>query len=383
MWYNLSNVTSDAGVDRPVVDDVSTRRHAISANEVTSLSMVLSTVSAIQLCAGCAVEFETRVTLGSRDDPAGPGFLAEVLDVGDQGYLVSSEVLGGVVIVYDSEGRYQRELTREGEGPGELSAPPHFAIGTGGILMLEPGNNRLHLFSRELEFIRTFQVPGAYRVGPIQPDPATDGWLVGYRGEDWAETGILLLDQEGNVVRSMQPGEGAANLRGWQAAIRGTDGMIWTVSLFGLVELYDEDLAPLGSIQLELPGMEGWEAPRDGPVGWPAQVTDIRLAPDGSGLWVFAMAPEERFAALSVEELRDEIAANAGAVEQIADAYVYWVRLDPDGLTPVGMDNFDTLVRPLGDGDLAFDLFETPDGNRRVRVGRLSLTRTAPNTPDS
>lgn len=195
------------------------------------MSVILNTVSAIQLCAGCAVEFESRVTLGARDDPAGPGFFAEVLDMGDQGYLVSSDILGGVVIVYDSEGRYQRELTREGEGPGELIAPPVFASGTGGILMLEPGSNRLHLFSRDLDLIRTFQVPGALRVGPVQPDPATDGWLVGYRGED--SFGILLLDQQGNVVRSMQPGEGSANLRGWQAAIRGTDGMIWTASPFG------------------------------------------------------------------------------------------------------------------------------------------------------
>lgn len=347
------------------------------------MSMVLSTVSAIQLCAGCALEFETRVTLGSRDDPAGPGFFAEVLDVGDQGYLVSSEVLGGVVLVYDSEGRYQRELTREGEGPGELSGQPRFASGPGGVIMLEPGSPRVHLFSRELEFIRTFLIPGVSVVWSVRSDPATGGWLAGYLGEDFVETGVLLLDQEGNVVRSIQAGEGADSVRGWQSVIRGTDGMIWRAALFGRVELLDEDLALLGSIQLELPGMEGWEPPREGGGGWLAQVNDIRLAPDGSGLWVFAMAPEEKLAALSVEELRDEIVANAGAVEQVADAYVYWVRMDPDGLTVVGMDNFDTLVRPLGDEDLAFDLFETPDGNRRARVGRLRLTRTAPDTPDS
>jgi len=32
-------------------------------------------------------------------------------------------------------------------------------------------------------------------------------------------------------------------------------------------------------------------------------------------------------------------------------------------------------VRPIGDGDLAFDLVETADGNRRIRVGRLRFTR--------
>lgn len=294
--------------------------------------------------------------------------------MGDRGYLVSSETLGGVVIVYDSEGRYQRELTREGEGPGELSAPPNFASGPGGIILTEPGSARLHLYTNDLEFIRTLQVPGAVFLGSIQPNPATGGWLVSYRGEDFTEVGILLLDQEGNVVRSMQFGE--ESWRGLASFIPGTDGMIWGSSVFGLIVLFDEDLELLGSLQLELPGMEGWEAPRTGPVGgYPAQVNDIRFAPDGSGLWVFAMAPEERFAELSVDELRDEVLVNASALERVADAYLYWVRLDPNGLTLVGMDHFDTLVRPLGDGDLAYDLLETPDGNRRVRVGQLRVTK--------
>ncbi len=293
--------------------------------------------------------------------------------MGDRGYLVSSETLGGVVIVYDSEGRYQRELTREGEGPGELSAPPNFASGPGGNILMEPGSARLHLYTNDLEFIRTLQVPGAVFLGSIQPNPVTGGWLVSYRGEDYTEVGILLLDQEGNVVRSMQSGE--ESWRGLASFIPGTDGMIWGSSLFGMIVLFNEDLELLGSLQLELPGMEGWEAPRTGPVGWPAQVNDIRFAPDGSGLWVFAMAPEERFVELRVDELRDEIVANNSALERVADAYLYWVRLEQDGLALVGRDHFDTLVRPLGDGDLAYDLLETPDGNRRVRVGRLRFTK--------
>ena len=294
------------------------------------MSVVLNTVSAIQLCAGCTVEFESRVTLGATEDPAGPGTFAEVLDMGDRGYLVSSEILGGVVIVYDSEGRYQRELTREGEGPGELQASPRFASGPGGIILMEPGSARLHLYTSGLEFIRTLQVPGAIFLGSIQPNPATGGWLVSYRGEDYTEAGILLLDQEGNVVRSMQTGE--ESWRGLASFIPGTDGMIWGSSLFGLIVLLNEDLELLGSLQLELPGMEGWEeSPRTGPVGWPAQVSDIRLAPDGSGLWVFAAAPEERLAALSVDEFRDELMANtvrAGAGCQTATSIGFaWSRL--------------------------------------------------------
>lgn len=337
------------------------------------MSVILNTIGAIQLCAGCTVEFESRVTLGAAEDPTGPGIFAEVLDMGDQGYLVSSEVLGGVAIVYDSEGRYLRELTREGEGPGELREPPKFASGPGGIILMEPGSARLHLYSNDLEFIRTLQVPGAVFLGSIRPYPATGGWMASYRGEDYREVGILLLDQEGNVVRSMQAGEESGSLLA--SLIPGTDGMIWGSSLFGQIVLFDEDLELLGSLGLALPGMEGWEESARTTGGWPAQVNDIRLAPDGSGLWVFAVGPEERFVELSLDEFRDEVMANRYAPEQVADAYLYWIRLEPDGLTLVGRANFDTQVRPLGDGDLAYDILGTPDGNRRVRVGRLRFTK--------
>ena len=87
------------------------------------------------------------------------------------------------------------------------------------------------------------------------------------------------------------------------------------------------------------------------------------------------MAPERRFAELSLGELSEKVRDPMSALERVLDAYLYWVRLEPNGLTLVGTDSFDTLVRPLGDGDLAFDLVETPDGNRRVRVGRLRFIR--------
>ena len=56
------------------------------------------------------------------------------------------------------------------------------------------------------------------------------------------------------------------------------------------------------------------------------------------------------------------------------DTFIYSVRLDPNGLTLVGQDQLDTMVRPL-DGDFAYDLVDTPDGNRRVRVGQLRFTK--------
>ena len=342
------------------------------------MSLALTAVSAIQLCAGCTVEFEPRDTLGAAEDPAGVGIFAEVLDMGDLGYLVSSEVLGGVVIVYDSEGRYQRELTREGDGPGELRGEPVFAMGAGGIVLFEPGSPRLHFYSSDLAFTKTVQVSGMVRT--VLWDTVTEGWLVTYLGvAEGAEAGaprmdarILFLDQGGDTIRSMQADERSSVLGRATDAIRGPDNTLWTASLAGMVEVFDQDLGFVDSLHLELPGMDEWDF-SDG--GTPAAVNDIRLAPDGSGVWVFAIAP-----AVSMSELMEalnEARAQGGPpdIERLADTFIYSVRLDPSGLTLVGRDQLDTLVRPLGDGDLAFDLADTPDGNRRVRVGRLHFTK--------
>ena len=339
------------------------------------MSMLLSFVGATQLCAGCTLGFEPQVTLGAADDPAGVGVLAEVLSMGNLGYLVSSDALGGTVIVYDSAGRFQRELTREGEGPGELLAPPSFAMGAGGILM-HTGSPKLHLFAGDLGFMRTFQVPRAAVLWSVHSDPSTEGWLASYQGEsNWTEKGVLLLDQGGGVIRSMQVSEeySSSRLTSWQwvDVARGADGLIWSTSVFGRVELYDDDLGLLGFIQLELPGLDEWEPRIAGQLnGRPAEVTDIYPAPDGSGVWVFAFAVETGH-----EEAIKALEDGMSTVEDVADTFVYSVRQGPNGLELVGTDRLDTLVRPLRDGTLAYDLVETSDGNRRVRVGQLRLSR--------
>ena len=333
------------------------------------MSMILSVFGVTQLCAGCTVEFDPSDTLGGRDDPAGPGVIAEVLKTGDGGYLMSSDLLGGVVVVYDSDGRFRRELTREGDGPGELRGFAEFAMGPGGILVHELFAPSLHLYSSDLDFIRTFRVPGV--PGSVQPDPVTGGWLVSYMGAgDGSEAGIHLLDQRGEVARTMPVGEESSSLSLMAGdAIRSTDGRIWIASMLGVVEVFDQNLELLGSLELELPGLAGW-SPATGPNAPPAMVLSMRPAPDGSGVWVFAFAP-----VIDPSEIRRSQGPRP-PVEEEFDTFVYSLRLDPSGLTLVGTDQLDTLVRPLGDGDLAYDLVETPDGNRRVRIGRLRFART-------
>ena len=186
--------------------------------------------------------------------------------MGPRGFLVSSNVLGGVVIVYDSEGRYQRELTRDGDGPGELRGPPKFIMGASGIGMFVPGGPKLHLYSNDLEFTATSQFAGM--MNSVSWDPMIEAWLVYHIGVGGgSESGsarldarILLLDQGGDSIRSMQMDEESSvfdpNRRPVVAATRGADSTIWTVSMDGMVEVFDPSLQLVGSLALELPGMD-------------------------------------------------------------------------------------------------------------------------------
>ena len=72
----------------------------------------------------------------------------------------------------------------------------------------------------------------------------------------------------------------------------------------------------------------------------------MRAAPDGSGVWVFAFAP-----VIDPTEVRRSQGPRP-SVEEMFDTFIYSVRPGPNGLTPVGTDQLDTLVRPLGEDDL-------------------------------
>ena len=110
---------------------------------------------------------------------------------------------------------------------------------------------------------------------------------------------ILFLDQAGDSIRSVQVDRESS----WPSVvdvIRGADNTLWAASADGMVEVFDQDLGLLGSLELELPGMEEWN--RRGTSGVSAFVSDLHPAPDGSGVWVFAFG-----VAPSVSDVLEEL----------------------------------------------------------------------------
>ena len=251
------------------------------------MSLLLTATAATQLCAGCTVEFVPTDTLGAREDPAGVGFLRGGSRHGRSripgqfrrpGRCSDRLRLGRALPARaDPRGRWPRGTPRAAE----------VRHGGRGIGLFEPNGPSVHLYSNDLSLTRTVQV-GA-RVNSVFWDRVNDAWLVSaVRVDAGSEPGtvrldprILFLDQAGDSIRSMQvdPGILVAYRRGRD---RGPDNTILTASMDGMVEVFDQDLALLGSLELELPGMDEWN--RSGRGGVPAFVSDLHPAPDGLGV---------------------------------------------------------------------------------------------------
>jgi hypothetical protein len=95
----------------------------------------------------------------------GPGALADVFDieVGPGGEILAAQVRGASIAVFAENGDYRRSIGRRGDGPGEFQILGRMGWSGDTLWVIDFG--KLHLFTRELEFVRTI-------VHPSVPPPA-------------------------------------------------------------------------------------------------------------------------------------------------------------------------------------------------------------------
>lgn len=87
----------------------------------------------------------------------GPGALGNVFKVvmGPRGEILATQPEVSTISVFDSTGQFLRDIGRSGGGPGEFGVPG--ALGwTGDTLwVMDVGQQRVHLFDRDLSYART------------------------------------------------------------------------------------------------------------------------------------------------------------------------------------------------------------------------------------
>lgn len=120
-----------------------------------------------------SIHFEETLRIGS-DDPDAPDHelysKVAAATVDSNGTIYAVDARTGGVRVYDGDGTFQRTFGKRGRSPGaSQSASAMHVDSQGRILVADPGQSRITVFSRSGELIDTYSLPGVRRVTDITP----------------------------------------------------------------------------------------------------------------------------------------------------------------------------------------------------------------------
>ncbi len=116
------------------------------------------------------------------------------------------------ILVFDFDGKLQKIIGREGQGPAEFSRPSGlFIFEDGGLAVADHYNKRIHLFDKSGEFVKL--------ISPKTVDVAdlifihdkiytvsiygSSGYSPDMRAEKETQPLVNVLDQEGNLIQSI------------------------------------------------------------------------------------------------------------------------------------------------------------------------------------
>lgn len=161
------------------------------------------------------------------------------------------------------------------------------------------------------------------------------------------------------IVRDESPSADLAEVAR-QVAVS-EDGTVYSVTMTARVDVYSSAGEILGSRQLTGPHI-GEAMPirlRTGQVP-PTVVSGMTFDESQRLLWVFLVGADRTWPPRAQDP----------TPEQVRDGHVRVLQRDGRVLKIVGIARFDSMLRPLG-GRWAYDLFSTPTGDRRIRVGQM------------
>lgn len=116
------------------------------------------------------------------------------------------------VLVFDYEGKLQKIIGRQGQGPGEFSSPTGLDILEEGTLAVaDINNNRIQLFDKSWEFVRSINTKEVRVADLVFKDDriytissyGMAGYSLSIRSGEETNPLVNVLDLEGNLVQTM------------------------------------------------------------------------------------------------------------------------------------------------------------------------------------
>lgn len=152
-------------------------------------------------CTSCGIELDHVARLGGLDDPGSPALFANVsyrTTDGAAQFFVAPMEGEGEVLVYSSDGTFERTLGGTGQGPGQFSRNiVRVAVGAqDSLYVVDRSLRRLTVFSPELTYVRTESLPFL---------PPMDVWVLPdhrFLVQGWRQSQRRAEEQQGFHVYS-------------------------------------------------------------------------------------------------------------------------------------------------------------------------------------
>ena len=151
-----------------------------------------------------SLRLEEVLAIGSlADDESSFGRIRDIA-WDSRGRLLVADDLGPHLKVFEADGSHVLTVGREGEGPGEFSAPSRIVVDTSdSVYVWDAGQSRIHVFSPDLAFVRRSVVTPPWVVNSmtaLEPDR-----IVVTAMAEGEQRPIKVLDKEGAVLRTAGP----------------------------------------------------------------------------------------------------------------------------------------------------------------------------------
>lgn len=353
-----------------------------STREERNMPSIRETVIASEIsCPSCSVVVDTVVTLENVELSPRPGAIA--WDPAGVFYVVDRS--DGLLKAFGADGRFVRQIGRQGGGPGEYEMIRNVMVGPdGSIHVLDGVLGRHTVFSREGNVVKTTRVPMTPAIA-MSAALWPDGHLaVNTTGSPVRATGAVptvhLIDTDGNVVRSVDvvPLDQRAQWRQWRHLWVRRDGTLLVARPYSLtIEVYDRDFSKIASISRRVewfPSQEPQSRPSDGVFDEPFTPLLNGLWEDAGGLlWLQVMVPSRLWTPRRREARLHERTCAELAERPRIDVIIEV--LDLERRRVLAHSRFDgPLGAPFGGGFLA-NPGEGKGGEPAILISRITLKR--------